>query len=60
MQCAGLLVFRQLVNFQRAEKGQDKVCVNVQIRDNRQSSPYDMSKAEYRGIGGKRGGEKYC
>jgi len=27
------------------------VCVNVQIRDNRQFSSYDMSKAEHRGTG---------
>jgi hypothetical protein len=50
MQCAGLLVFSQLVNFQWAGKRQDKVCVNVQTRQ------YEMRKVEYRE---KVRGEKY-
>jgi hypothetical protein len=48
MQCAGLLVFRQLVNFQRAWKGQDEVCVNVQYRDNSQAKLHEMRKVEQR------------
>lgn len=48
MQCVGLLVFRQLVNFQRAVKGQDEVCVKVHYRDSRQSKRYEMRKVEQR------------
>ena len=51
MQCVGLLVLEQLVNFERAE---NEVCVNVQRGDNRPSKGHEMRQDKIEERGGER------
>ena len=48
MQCVGLLVLEQLVNFERAE---NEVCVNVQFGDNRPSKGHEMREDKIESLG---------